>query len=309
MEVRFIRAGMLSTVQDLGRRGLLCEGVPLGGAVDAFALRVANLLVGNPEGAPALEITLRGPEIEFSKAGWVAACGARFADVPAWRPFQVSAGERLKFGERSDGCRCYLAVSGGFDVPAVLGGSGTNLAAAIGGFQGRALADGDVLATGPALRVPTGHWGIDERMLPRYSRDPLVRVIAGAQAADFGDTLYSGSFTVTPRSDRMGMRLAGPRLERRAGYDLISAAVAPGTIQVPPDGNPILLMADAQTLGGYPRVAHVASVDMPLVAQLAPGDRVRFAASGVAEAHALIHAQNHQLALLRHGIAGKMAPA
>jgi antagonist of KipI len=200
-------------------------------------------------------------------------------------------------------------VSGGFDVPAVLGGAGTNLAAAIGGYQGRALADGDVLATAPALRVPTGHWGIDERMLPRYSRDPLVRVIAGAQAADFGDALFSGTFTVTPRSDRMGMRLHGPRLERKAGYDLISAAVAAGTVQVPPDGNPILLMADAQTLGGYPRVAHVAGVDLPLVAQLAPGDHVRFVASGVAEAHALIHAQNHQLALLRHGIAGKMAPA
>jgi len=309
MEVRFIRSGMLTTVQDLGRRGLLCEGVPVGGAADSFALRVANLLVGNPEGVPALEITLLGPEIEFSKAGWVAACGARFANVPAWRPFQVAAGERLKFGERAEGCRCYLAVSGGFDVPAVLGGAGTNLAAGIGGFNGRAIEDGDVLSTLPALRAPTGHWGIDERMLPKYSREPLVRVIAGAQAADFGDALFSGPFTVTPRSDRMGMRLNGPRLVRKAGYDLVSAAVAPGTIQVPPDGNPIVLMADAQTLGGYPRVAHAAAVDMPLLAQLAPGDRVRFTASAVAEAHALIHAQNHQLALLRHGLAGKMAPA
>lgn len=309
MEMRVIKAGMLTTVQDLGRRGLLCEGVPLGGAMDTFALRVANLLVGNPEGVPALEVTLLGPELEFAQGTWVAACGARFAGVPSWRPFFVGAGGRVKFEERIEGCRCYLAVSGGFQVEPVLGGAGTNLAAAIGGFHGRALADGDVLGCAPALRVPTGHWGIDERMLPRYSREPLVRVIAGAQAADFGDTLYSGRFAVTPRSDRMGMRLQGPRLVRKAGYDLVSAAVAPGTVQVPPDGNPIVLMADAQTLGGYPRVAHVASVDLPLMAQLAPGDGVRFAASSVAEAHALIHAQNHQLALLRHGLAGKMAPA
>jgi antagonist of KipI len=309
MEVRIIRAGMLTTVQDLGRPGLMREGVPVGGGADTFALRVANLLVGNPEGVPALEITLLGPEIEFAEGAWVASGGARFAGVPAWRPFRVGPGERLRFGERIEGCRCYLAVSGGFDVPSVLGGAGTNLAAAIGGFGGRALADGDVLRTAPALRSPAGQWGIDERMLPRYSREPLVRVIPGAQAADFGGALYSGSFTVTPRSDRMGMRLQGPRLARASGYDLVSAAVAPGTIQVPPDGNPIVLMADAQTLGGYPRAAHVASVDQPLMAQLAPGDRVRFVESSVAEAHALLHAQSHQLALLRHGLAGKMGPA
>jgi antagonist of KipI len=306
MEVRIVRAGMLTTVQDLGRRGFLSQGVPVGGAMDTFALRVANLLVGNPEGVPVLEITLIGPEIEFESGAWVAACGARFADVPAWRPFRMGAGERLRFGARSEGCRCYLAVAGGFDVAAVLGGRGTNLAAAIGGFRGRALADGDILASAPALRAPTGHWGIDERMLPRYSREPRVRVVPGAQAADFGDALYSGRFSVTPRSDRMGMRIEGPRLVRREGYDLVSAAVAPGTVQVPPDGNPIVLMADAQTLGGYPRVAHVAAVDLPLLAQLAPGDGVHFSRITLAEAHALSQAWERSLALLRQGLAEKV---
>ncbi len=309
MEVNVIRAGMLTTVQDLGRRGLRSEGVPLGGAVDPFALRIANLLVGNPEGAPALEVTLSGPELEFAQAGWFAACGARFEGVPSWRPVRVEKGERLRFGGRIEGCRCYLAVSGGFEAERVLGGAGTFLAAGIGGFHGRALRDGDVLGTGPSAARPTGHWSIDERMLPEYSREPSVRAIAGAHAADFGDALYAGRFGVTARSDRMGMRLEGARLARLSGHDLLSAAVAPGTVQVPPDGNPIVLMADAQTLGGYPRVAHVAAVDLSLLAQLAPGDGVRFVAASVAEAHALSRTQEHQLGLLRQGIAGKMRRA
>jgi len=309
MEMKVIRAGMLTTVQDLGRRGHLAEGVPNGGAADRFALRVANLLVGNAEDAPALEITLTGPELEFAQAVWVAVCGARFEEMPAWRPLRVESGGRLKFGRRVLGCRAYLAVSGGIDVDAVLGGRGTFLAAGLGGFQGRALREGDFVRLLPSTLQPTGHWSIDERVLPSYSREPTVRVVPGAHGAEFGAGLYSGRFGVTPNSDRMGIRLDGPRLERSARGDLISAAVAPGTVQVPPDGHPIVLMADAQTLGGYPRVAHAVSVDMPLLAQLAPGDGVRFIGSSVAEAHALAHAQEHRLALLRQGLAGKFKPA
>jgi antagonist of KipI len=154
-----------------------------------------------------------------------------------------------------------------------------------------------------------GHWTLDERMFPRYSREPNVRVIAGTHAAEFGDLLLSGRFGVTARSNRMGIRLEGPRLARSGGGDLVSTAVAPGTIQVPPDGNPIVLMADAQTLGGYPRVAHVVSVDIPLLAQLAPGDGVRFATTTLSEAHRLAHAWEHGLALLRQGLAEKVRPA
>jgi len=308
MEVRVIRAGMLTSVQDLGRRGRLSEGVAVGGAADPFALRMANLLVGNPEGAPALEVTLAGPELEFKEAAWIAVCGARFENVPAWRPARVEAAGRLKFGARSSGCRAYLAVAGGFDVERVLGGAGTHLAGGFGGFRGRALKDGDVLRSAPPSRVPSGHWSIDERVLPHYSREPTVRAIPGAHAGEFGEALYSGRFGVTARSDRMGIRLEGPRLVRSAGGELLSTAVAPGTVQIPPDGNPIVLMADAQTLGGYPRVAHVAGVDLPLLAQLAPGDGVRFVASSVSEAHHVARAQEHQLALLRHGSAEKMTP-
>jgi antagonist of KipI len=309
MEVSVIRAGMLTTVQDLGRRGHLAEGVPMGGAADPFALRVANLLVGNPEDSPGLEITLTGPELEFSEAGWVAVCGARFEGMPAWRPFHVEAGGRLRFGRLLQGCRAFLSVSGGFDVEPVLGGRGTFPAAGLGGFQGRALRGGDILKSSPSRGAPTGHWSIDERILPHYSNEPGVRVVPGLHAGDYGDALHSGRFEVTLESSRMGIRLSGPRLMRPGGGDLVSAAVAPGTIQVPPDGNPIVLMADAQTLGGYPRVAHVIAADLPLVAQLAPGDSLRFVRTTLAEAHALVHAREHNLGLLRQGLAEKIRPA
>jgi antagonist of KipI len=297
---------MLTTVQDLGRRGRMAQGVAVGGAADPVALRVANLLVGNAEGAPALEVTLSGPELEFSGEAWVSVCGARFENIPAWRPFHVGAGDRLRFGARASGCRAYLAVAGGFAVSPVLGGCGTSLVAALGGHEGRALVAGDVLRCAAPVRVPTDHWAIDERVLPAYSREPTVRAIPGAHAREFSGSLASGRFGVTPRSDRMGIRLDGPVLARAGQGDLVSTAVAPGTVQVPPDGHPIVLMADAQTLGGYPRVAHVASVDLPLLAQLAPGDGVRFVMTTVARAHALGRAQEHQLALLRQGIMEKM---
>jgi antagonist of KipI len=309
MEVSVIRSGMLTTVQDLGRRGHLAEGVPNGGAADPFAMRVANMLVGNPDDAPGLEITLTGPELEFSEATWVSVCGARFEGVPAWRPIHVEAGGRIKFGRRLAGCRAYLSLSGGFEIEPVLGGRGTYLAAGLGGFNGRALQNGDILRTAPHGRVPTGHWSIDERILPHYSAEPSARVMPGLHSGEFGDGIGSARFSVAAESDRMGMRLSGHKLVRSGTGDLVSAAVAPGTVQVPPDGNPIVLLADAQTLGGYPRVAQVITVDMPLVAQLAPGDALRFVSSTLADAHALIHAREHDLGLLRQGLEEKMRPS
>jgi len=309
MEVTFLRAGMMTTIQDLGRRGHRSEGVPAGGAVDPYALRVANLLVGNPEGAPALEITLLGPELEFNAATWVAVGGATFDGVAPWRPMRIEGGSRLRFGNRVKGCRAYLAIAGGFDVPAVMGGRGTFLAAGLGGYHGRPLRDGDVISVRDAGRNLAGHWSLDERVLPHYSREVEVRVMPGAQAAEFGDALFSGRFAVTARSNRMGIRLDGPKLERSGSAELVSSAVGPGTIQVPADGSPIVLMADAQTLGGYPRVGHVATADLPRLAQLAPGDGVRFVRTTVKEAQALLHTAERALALLRQGLAEKIRPA
>ena len=306
MEIAVIRGGMLTTVQDLGRRGHRAAGVPISGAADAIALRVANLLVGNAENAAGLEFTLVGPELEFSADAIIAVGGGDFGELARWQPIRVPAGKRLKFGPARSGCRGYLAIAGGLEVTPVLGSHSTYLRAALGGFHGRALRDGDVLFATDVVRHVVGHWHIDERILPAYSAAPTVRVLRGAQADEFDEMLSATEFKVSPQSDRMGVRLVGPPLVRRVENELISAAVVPGTIQVPPDGQPIVLMADAQTIGGYPQVAHVIDVDQPLVAQLRPGDALRFREVTLAKAHALVLARERALAILHEGLAEKL---
>lgn len=303
--VRVWRAGMLTTVQDLGRVGHRAEGVPLAGAADAVALRVANWLVGNAEEAAALEFTLIGPELEFTADAVIALGGAGFEGFPSWQPLQVTAGTRLKFGAARTGCRGYLVVSGGFKIEAVLGSASTNLRAGFGGVEGRALRDGDRLSWYPHAQRIAGGWRIDERILPPYSPAPTVRVVRGAQADEFLEALLAAEFTVTPRSDRMGLRLSGPSRRRGEVPELISTAVAPGTIQVPADGQPIVLLADAQTIGGYPQAAHVITIDLPLVAQLRPGDRLRFREVSLEEAQKLLLAREHALAILHEGLTQK----
>jgi antagonist of KipI len=305
MAITVVRAGMLTTVQDLGRRGHRSAGVPLGGAMDALALRMANLLVGNPEHAAVLEFTLTGPELTFSSDTTVAVGGGDFGGPPRWQPVRIRAGEQVKFGAARSGCRGYLAVAGGLEVPTVLGSRSTYLRAVLGGFEGRALRDGDRLHAGESARQFVGNWHIDERLLPAYSSAPTVRTVRGAQAGEFGGGLEEMEFKVTPKSDRMGVRLAGPAVARATTGELLSSVVVPGTVQVPPDGQPIVLMADAQTIGGYAQIAHVITVDLPLVAQLRPGDAIRFETVTLAEAHRLLLAREHGLALLREGLAGK----
>lgn len=305
MEVTVIRGGMLTTVQDLGRRGHRAAGVPLGGAMDTFALRVANLLVGNPEDAAALECTLLGPELVFSADTVIALGGTDFDGLAAWQPMVVHAGERVKLGATRRGCRGYLAVAGGVDVPPVLGSRSTYLRGGFGGFQGRALRDGDVVTAPDVSRHVTDHWRIDARILPAYSAAPTVRVVRGAQLDDFGVALFEAEFKILPQSDRMGIRLGGAKLARIGAVELVSSAVVPGTVQVPPDGQPIILMADAQTIGGYPQAANVISVDLPLVAQLRPGDRVRFAEAPLDEALRLALVREHVLAMLHEGLTQK----
>lgn len=306
MEVTVKRGGMLTTVQDLGRCGHRAAGVPLGGAMDPLALRVANLLVGNAESAAALEFTLRGPELEFSAETIVAVGGGDFGAVPLWQPITVPAGGRLAFGAARTGCRGYLAIAGGFDVAPVLGSRGTYLHAAFGGHEGRALRAGDVLQAPELTRGVVGRWHIDERILPAYGAAPIVRVVRGAQAEEFGAAFFGHAFSVSPKSDRMGVRLTGPALSRVGAAETVSATVVPGTVQVPPDGQPIILMADAQTIGGYPQAAHVIGVDLPLVAQLRPGDTVRFHEVTLAEAHELALARERQIGMLHEGLAQKL---
>jgi antagonist of KipI len=317
MSVIVERAGFVTSVQDLGRTGFREFGVSLGGALDPFGLRVANLLVGNDEGAAGLEMTLGGLLLRFADERVVAWCGGDF-DVrigsrvlPAGHAGSVSAGEKLKIGAPKAGCRSWLSISGGIDVEPVLGSRSTDLRAGFGGFEGRSLRDGDVLPLGMWPGSPTPATGISSWTAPHDWVSPakpklILRFIRGVDWNRFDAStlqrLTSEAFAVSPDSDRMGVRLEGPELKRADASDMISEAVAPGTIQVPPSGKPILLLGDCQTIGGYPKMAHVITVDLGVAAQLRAGDHVRFSEVSLADAHRLLLEREREFERFRVGI-------
>ena len=320
MNIRVLRPGMLTTVQDLGRRGLQRYGVVTGGAMDALALHVANLLVGNDEGAAGLEITLLGPVLEFEADSVIAICGAELSPtiaqqpVPMGRPVALPRASVLGFGTCRSGCRAYLAIAGGIDVPAVLGSRSTYLKAAFGGFEGRALKANDVIPVGPHILPCTQEGSVAPFSAPRWSAgvhpqdssDSAIRIVCGPEFAWLTESsrrqMFSEAFTVSPQSDRMGFRLTGLPMDLAADREMISDAVCVGTIQVPRSGEPIILMADGATTGGYARVAHVIMADLPRVAQFKPGDKLRLAEVDVAEAHRLYRKQEADLAKLQRGL-------
>lgn len=271
--------GLSTTVQDLGRPGQRAAGIPQGGAADPVSLRLANLALGNPEGAAALECTLTGPELRFERDATVCLAGADFTGLPRGRPVRIAAGETLSLGHARSGCRGYLAFAGGLEAQPVLGSRATYAPARLGGLDGRPLVAGDRLAVGESAR------GRDVRPLdPALFADPphggVLRVIPAA-----GSTGWDACYRASARSDRIGVRLEGPP-RAGGGGDGTSVAVLPGTVQLPPDGQPIILLADAQTIGGYRVIGHVITADLPLVAQLRPGAAVAFQPTTLAEAHA-----------------------
>ncbi len=300
-----LRPGLLTSVQDLGRWGHQAVGVPVAGAMDTYSLRLANRLVGNAEGAAALEVTLLGPTLRAETPLVVAVAGAIFAlqvddrPVPHGTPVALAAGSVLRFLERQAGARAYLAVAGGVETPAVLGSRATHLVSRMGGLDGRALVAGDVVPVAAGATPPVS----------RATRSPLplaaapgarrLRVLLGPQDEWFTvssvDALFGGTFSVSSRSDRMGYRLDGPALTTKRPGELVSEPVAFGAIQVPSGGAPILLMADRQTAGGYPKIATVITADLPLAGQLAPGEPVRFAACTRAEARSALIARERDL--------------
>jgi antagonist of KipI len=288
--IRVLKAGFLTTVQDLGRYGYAHLGVSASGAADALSLRAANLLVGNPEGAAALEMTLVGGSFEFQADTVAALAGADFgAGFPLWTPFELRAGDILRCGATRGGARCYLAVRGGIDVPAVLGSASTHLLTGLGGFEGRALRAGDVLRMGNAAVRPPSR---GKRLPPLWPA--ALRVTAGPQAAWFPDALYRAGYRVTEESDRMGLRLDGPPLERHGGR-MLTEGVPLGAVQVPPDGRPIILFVEHQTTGGYPKIASVIAADLPAVGQLRPRDTVGFELVSLETALALAGRQEEWL--------------
>lgn len=328
-----VKPGLLTTVQDLGRPGLQRQGIPVGGAMDRHALRVANLLVGNDEGAAGLELTLVGPTLTISGDALIAVCGADLAarldgcELPLWRPVLARAGSTLAFGAAKSGCRAYVAVAGGVAVPPALGGRGTYMRAGLGGVDGRALAAGDRVPAGAPSGLARGCIAALRERAPSGSAPPgaaawhaapraaaaagpaVLRALPGSEHAAFAAASQAAlfaadaAFTVSPASDRMGYRLIGGlALALAAPLEMASHAVTPGTVQVPPSGDPIVLMADCQTTGGYPKIAQVAAVDLPVLAQRKPGDRVAFRQISLEEAHRLYIAQEQELSLLKAAI-------
>ncbi|MCC5467386.1 biotin-dependent carboxyltransferase family protein [Pelosinus baikalensis] len=329
MSIKVLQPGLLTSMQDLGRYGYQKHGVIVSGAMDTYSLRIANILVGNQEGEGALEMALLGPSLEIEKDSLLAITGGNLSPtingkvVPMWRPVYVKAGSILQFGVCKSGCRSYLAIAGGYDLLEVMGSKSTYLRAGIGGFQGRALQRGDVVAVkslhGASLEqmeyfkrknlsesfVPSS-WYAGRPPIPQDLRLTTIRMTRGLQFEYFTveskRQLLNAPFQVAAQSDRMGYRLSGVNLQLESPLEMISEAVALGTVQVPPDGNPIILLADRQTVGGYPKIGQVAIVDVPILAQVRPGATIQFQEITLEEAERLYIARENYIQELKTAI-------
>jgi antagonist of KipI len=320
--ITVVKPGVLTSVMDLGRPGYQRHGVVVGGALDRFAARVANTIVGNDENAALLEIAQLGPELKFTATTLVAWCGGGFEPrvgaqfLPRDRAVRVEAGETIWFGGTRHGLRAWLAVAGGIDVPLVLGSRSTYRRAGFGGHHGRPLVAGDELPLGAPgkfavqrLQAPerASAWTVRPDTLGKPAAAGVVRAIRGPEWERFSaaaqHAFFSAEWKVTKDADRMGARLAGPDLPLEETREMISEGVNEGVVQVPAGGAPIVLLASRQTVGGYPRIAAVASVDLGRMAQLAPRDKVRFEAISLETAHGLLLARERDFARVRMGLA------
>lgn len=316
MSLRVLSPGLLTTVQDAGRHGSRHLGVGVAGALDPYSHAIANRLVGNMVDAATLEITLAGPTLVFGRDAVVAFCGAGIdahidrREIPAWHRLALPAGTTLAMGACRQGARAYLAIAGGFDVPVVLGSASTDLRGGFGGLQGRALVRDDVIGYAPcveridALRV--SGWWIDPAPDLQWDVPALVRMIPGTDdAAQLA--LCTGSWRVAGASNRQGLRLEGSAIAVDGPTGQVSEPVCPGAIQLPPDGQPIVLLADAQTHGGYPVIGHVIRADWPRLAQLRPGETLRFRPCVREEARLARLEQAQRLARIEAAIADRNA--
>jgi antagonist of KipI len=332
MKIRILSAGYLTSVQDLGRTGFRQSGVSVGGALDSHALRVANALVGNDDQAAGLELSLGKLRLRFEDQRLVAWTGGSFVVrinnqvLPPGHAGLVGKDDELMMLAPDAGARAWLAISGGIDVPLVLDSRSTDLRGTFGGHGGRSLRDGDELPLGETGSFKERRFETADEQRRRFqiaapwvsewsapmewaspTRGSLVlRIIRGTDwdrfEANARAAIVTTQFRVTPDSDRMGARMEGLELTRVEATDLLSEPVAPGTVQVPPNGQPILLLADCQTIGGYPKIAHVITVDLPLAAQLWPGDTVHFHEVSLAEAQRLLREREEDFARFRVGL-------
>ncbi len=313
--MEIVSPGLLTTVQDLGRFGYQQYGIPVCGAMDSVSLRIANILVGNREHLAGLEITAIGPTVRFSEDATVAVAGADVeptldgAPIASWESVRVPAESVLSFGAPRDGLRAYLAVAGGIDTPPVMNSRATDLKGGFGGFEGRALASGDVLPVGDSphpAAAPPHRLPADISRQPTYGQLFTIRVVLGPQNDAFTESgvsaLFNSGYTVSNDTDRTGCRLEGPTIEHRAGADIVSDGTALGSIQVPGSGTPIILLADRGTTGGYTKIGTVISADIGLLAQATPGATIRFKEVSVEEAHEILNDQERMIAEIKASV-------
>lgn len=335
MTVEVAKPGLLTTLQDAGRAGFAHLGVGRAGAFDLPAFRAANALCGNPRETGALEITLLGPTLRFHENAWIALTGAPIPfrsggmELPMWAPLFVPAGSTVALGAMRSGCRSYLAVRGGFEVEPVLGSRSMDVNARLGPFDGRPLRTGDILKAGmgsgsffsenPRVRNnakksepdPISNWRLDPR--PWFADGPAqpLRLLPGSHLGALTGTsqksLFSGSFIVQTDSNRVGLRLAGPKLEWTAPIEMVSEGCQPGLLQLPPSGQPIALGPECPVSGGYPRIGQVAAVDIPRLAQCRPGDALRFAPCTFDDALRALGERERALEILEARIAARLS--
>ena len=312
MSIRVIGSLYPCTLQDMGRQGFRAFGVPLSGPMDPYSFHLANLLCGNAAGGVALEITLHGLVLLFEEDMLIALCGGGSVPViegepvACFRPLLMRRGTLLAFRPSSEGCRMYLAVAGGFQADRIMGSAATYLPAAIGGFGGRALKKGDLLMRAEPPGTLSSRMLAGLEVIPRaggpaswgsnpfpwlLDSDALLRFLPGPEWSDFSASsrlqFETDLFHLTDKSDRMGCQLKGPVLTHQLTGEMLSTGVCPGTVQVTHAGVPIILMADGQTTGGYPRIAQVISADLPVCGQRRPGSSIRFRQVSMSEAHEL----------------------
>jgi antagonist of KipI len=304
--VRFIKSGFLTTIQDMGRPGFQKFGMPVSGAMDTYSLQTANWLVGNPRDSACFEITFQGPEIEFlcetvfglSGAPLEASLNGKMIETDL--SYRVSKGDILKTGSVKRGVRTYLSIAGEILVPEVMGSKSTYLRGHLGGFHGRRIENGDTIAI-HTIGLPT-----EKKLLHEFRRfypnSQTLRIIPGTEVDHFSfsglASFLSSEYEVSPQNDRMGYRLSGPAITHKSSADIISSGLANGSIQVPGHGQPIIMLADHQTVGGYSQIANVISVDIPLVSQLKTGDKIHFKEIDFFEAQQLMEKQEQHLTKL-----------
>lgn len=330
MSVKVTNAGLLATIQDLGRYGLQKYGIIVGGAMDPLALRLANMLVGNKENEAAIEVTMFGTELYFENDHVVAITGAdlepkinRTTTAPMWRPFLMKKGDSLKFNNINSGSRAYLSISGGICVPSVMGSKSTYTQAKIGGYKGRALKEDDTLKIGKysdqakvlykyLKREKTDlNWFIDYSYIYDVESSAEIRVLKGSEFHLFTESsqqaFLNSSFEISLNANRMGYQLDGEKLELSNRTELLSEGVTYGTIQVPNNGQPIILMVERQTIGGYPKIAQVITVDIPRLAQMSPKDTITFKVVSIKEAEELLMEREKRIYALKRSIAFKIS--